>query len=322
MTALRVDIVIPTYNRAHLIDTAVRAALDQSWWNVRVTVVDDGGTDDTRQVLSRHFDNPAFTYILLANNVGTAQAKNAGLLLTDGDAVTFHDSDDIPHRDKVIQQVRILSQSGIGAHECLNWRMIGHEPGGVLQVGAALVHHELILPDGRRVPIRRDLSLFDDIFPNMQMGGQVPGEWTHIKSGLFRQELFARQGGFAAYVEEDREFRNRLMFNGEIVWIMPEILLTKIETSDSLTQSQTTDYDSARRRADRALVWDKVRQWRTEGRVDPVPIDLPGLAIAFVSNPAHLARRDMPMTGPTKEAVAAAIFQWGRDVPSPLMAAE
>lgn len=304
MTELSVDIIIPTHNRAHLIDTAVRAALDQSWWKSHVTVVDDGSTDDTQTRLSRHFDDPRFTYVRLAQNVGTAQAKNAGLLLTGGDAVTFHDSDDIPHRDKVLHQVRILSQPTIGAHECLNWRMVGHEPGSILQVGAALVQHELILPDGRRVAIRRDLSLFDDIFPNMQMGGQVPGEWTHINSGLFRQELLARNGGFAPCIEEDREFRNRLMFNGEIIWIVQELLLTKIETPDSLTQSQDTDYESAQRKVDRAMVWDKVRQWRTEGHVDPVPVELPDLALAFVSNPAHLRARDLPMTDSTRTAVA------------------
>lgn len=304
MTELSVDIIIPTHNRAHLIDTAVRAALDQSWWKSHVTVVDDGSTDDTQTRLSRHFDDPRFTYVRLAQNVGTAQAKNAGLLLTGGDAVTFHDSDDIPHRDKVLHQVRILSQPAIGAHECLNWRMVGHEPGSILQVGAALVQHELILPDGRRVAIRRDLSLFDDIFPNMQMGGQVPGEWTHINSGLFRQELLARNGGFAPCIEEDREFRNRLMFNGEIIWIVQELLLTKIETPDSLTQSQDTDYESAQRKVDRAMVWDKVRQWRTEGCVDPVPVELPDLALAFVSNPAHLRARDLPMTDSTRTAVA------------------
>ena len=165
MTDLSVDIIIPTHNRAHMIDTAVRAALDQSWWNTRVTVIDDGSTDDTQARLARHFDDPRFTYIRLAHNVGTALAKNAGLLLTDGDAVTFHDSDDIPHRDKVLHQARILSQPAIGAHECLNWRMVGQEPGSILQVGAALVQHELVLPDGRRVPIRRDLSLFDDVVP-------------------------------------------------------------------------------------------------------------------------------------------------------------
>ncbi len=320
MTSPRVDIVIPTFNRAHLIDTAVCAAVQQSWWNKRVTVIDDGSGDDTQQILSRHFDKPFFTYIRLARNVGTAQAKNAGLLLTNGDAVTFHDSDDIPHRDKVLHQVRILSQPDISAHECLNWRMVGHEPGSLLQVGAALVHHELILPDGRRVAVRRDLSLFDDVFPNMQMGGQVRGEWTHVNSGLFRQEVLARNGGFEDCIEEDREFRNRLMFNGEILWIVPEILLTKIETPDGLTQSDRTNYDSAQRRADRAMVWGKVAQWRSEGRVDPVPVDLPDLEIAFVSNPAHLASRDLPMTPATRTAVAACLDRWQR--PVPMVAAE
>lgn len=322
MTDIAVDIIIPTHNRAHLIGTAVRTALEQSWWNCHVTVVDDGSNDRTQDALSRYFDDPAFTYIRLTKNVGTAQAKNAGLLLTGGDAVTFHDSDDIPHRDKILQQVRILEQPGIGAHECLNWRMVGHEPNSVLQVGAALVHHELILPDGRREAIRRDLSLFDDVFPNMQMGGQVPGEWTHINSGLFRHEVLARNGGFAPCIEEDREFRNRLMFNGEIIWIVPELLLTKIETADSLTQSQATDYDSPQRKADRAMVWDKVRQWRTTGRVDPVPVDLPMLDVAFVSNPAHLRARDMPMTGATRDAVMACLTRWQGHTASRGVAAE
>lgn len=310
MTDLCVDIIIPTYNRAHLIKNAVRAAVEQSWWNCRVTVIDDGGYDDTEKVLSPYFDHPGFTYIRLAQNVGTAQAKNAGLLLTNGDAVTFHDSDDIPHRDKLLHQVRILSQPEIAADECLNWRMVGQEPNAVLQIGAALVHHELILPDGRRVAIRRDLSLFDDVFPNMQMGAQVPGDWTHINSGLFRQEVLARNGGFAPCIEEDREFRNRLMFNGEIIWIVPEILLTKIETMDSLTQSQDTDYKSQQRQTDRAMVWDKVQQWRITGRVDPVPVDLPLLDLAFVSNPSHLRARDIPMSGKTRDAVAACLGQW------------
>jgi len=65
MTDLRVDIIIPTFNRAHLIDRAVRAALDQSWWNSHVTVIDDGGEDDTQAVLSRHFDDPSFRQFLL-----------------------------------------------------------------------------------------------------------------------------------------------------------------------------------------------------------------------------------------------------------------
>ncbi|WP_324753267.1 glycosyltransferase family 2 protein [Roseovarius sp. Pro17] len=299
-----VDIVIPTYNRAHLIAKAAQAALDQSWWNCRVTVIDDASTDDTAVTLRPFFDDPRFNYIRLINNLGTAQAKNAGILLTDGEAITFHDSDDLPHRDKVLHQVRVLTACNIRADECLNWALSGKVAGQTLEVGAALTHHELILPDGRRVEIRRDISLFDDVFPNLQMGSRVPGEWTHINSGLFRADVLKRLGGFEDCIEEDREFRNRLILNGEIVWIIPELLLTKIETPGSLTQSSVSDYNSAKRKTDRQLVWGKVDEWRRTGRVAPVPIDIDDLHVSFASNPCKLVARDVPMTARTAVRLA------------------
>lgn len=294
-----VNIIIPTYNRAHLIAGAIRAALDQSWWNIQVSVVDDASTDTTQDAVRPFFTDPRFNYIRLSTNLGTANAKNAGLLLTNGEAVTFHDSDDIPHRDKVLHQVRVLTAQNIGADECLNWKLSGKTRGQSLEVSAALTHHELILPDGRRVAIRRDISLLDDVFPNLQMGSQVPGDWTHINSGLFRADVFRRLGGFEDCIEEDREFRNRLILNGEIIWIVPELLLTKIETPDSLTQSAASDYDSARRKADRRLVWGKVENWRRGGKVDPVPVDIPALGVNFVSRPDLLTRRDVPVSPQT-----------------------
>lgn len=301
---LSVDIVIPTYNRAHLIDTAVRAALEQSWWNRLVTVIDDASTDRTETVLKPYFDRPDFNYIRLEQNLGTAGAKNAALLLTDGSAVTFHDSDDIPHRDKVLRQMRVLCRNDINADECLNWALAGHSPGNPIVVDAVLTHHTLVLPDGRQVDIHRNLSLVDDIFPNLQMGSEVPGDWTHVNSGLFRQDMFTRFGGFEDCIEEDREFRNRLILNGAVIWVIPELLLTKIETADSLTQSVASDYDSARRRADRKMVWGKVTEWRRTGKVNPVPIDLSHLSVSFVSNPRALASRNVPMSDRTSDAVS------------------
>lgn len=298
-----VDIIIPTYNRAHLIAGAIRAALEQSWWNIRVTAIDDASTDATEDAVRPFLDDRRFNYVRLSNNVGTANAKNAGLLLTAGDAVTFHDSDDIPHRDKVLQQVRVLTAQGIGADECLNWKLANKEAGQRLEVSAALTHHELILPDGRREVIRRDISLLDDVFPNLQMGARVPGEWTHINSGLFRADVFHRLGGFENCIEEDREFRNRLILNGEVIWIVPELLLTKIETPDSLTQSAVSDYDSAKRKADRQLVWEKVEAWRRSGTVTPVPADIPDFDVSFVARPDLLSRRDMPATSDTSALV-------------------
>ena len=290
-----VSIVIPTFNRAHLIEPAIQAALSQSHPKKSVLVVDDGSTDDTNDAVRPYLAHPAFCYVRLARNVGTARAKNVGIALSAADAITFHDSDDIPARDKVLRQARVIGNDSIGAHPCLNWRLSGREPGSSIQVGAVLTHHELILPDGDRVEIRRTLSLVDDFFPNLQMAAGVPGDWTHVNSGLFHHGVFDRLGGFLDCIEEDREFRNRLIMAGEVIWVIPEILLTKIESADSLTQSSETDYDSRRRQQERDHVWNAVEQWFRTRRVDPVPIDLSGIEIAELSNPSlcdqdHAAR--------------------------------
>ena len=294
-----VTIVIPTYNRAHTLPQAIDAALGQSHPDTTVMVVDDGSTDGTGSVIARYADHPRFVSVSLAGNVGTAQAKNVGIALSTADAITFHDSDDLPHRDKVMRQARVIGNETISAHPCLNWRLSGREPETRIQVGGVLTHHELILPDGERVEIRRTLSLVDDFFPNLQMAAGVPGDWTHVNSGLFHRSVFDRLGGFSDCIEEDREFRNRLIMAGEVLWVIPEILLTKIETADSLTQAGETDYESPRRIADRKRVWDAVGHWFATREVDPVPIDLTGVGIRSCTNPALCERGSLArMTAP------------------------
>lgn len=304
---IHANIVIPTYNRSHCLSQAINSALEQSHDRKTVTVIDDASTDATRSVAARYFDHPNFLYVRLRTNLGTAQAKNLGALLVDCDAVTFHDSDDIPHRDKVLRQTRVMAQRGVEAHPVLNWRICGKTPEQTLQIGAVLSHHELLLPDGQRVEIRRTLSLVDDMFPNLQMAAGVPGDWTHINSGLFHRSVFARLGGFRDCIEEDREFRNRLIMSGEVIWVIPDILLTKIETADSLTQSKETDYDSDTRMSDRLAVWRAVENWFKSGTVESVPIDIPSLDIAEVSRPELCTLMDAKTTAGTLAALQKAL---------------
>ncbi|WP_420558213.1 glycosyltransferase family 2 protein [Roseovarius sp.] len=299
-----VTIIIPTYNRASTLPQAVEAALGQSHPQTTVMVVDDGSQDETGAILTRYADHPRFVGVSLAGNVGTAQAKNVGIALSTTDAITFHDSDDLPHRDKVMRQARVLGNETIGAHPSLNWRLSGREPETPIQVGGVLTHHELILPDGERVEIRRSLSLVDDFFPNLQMAAGVPGDWTHVNSGLFHRSVFDRLGGFLDCIEEDREFRNRLIMAGEVLWVIPEILLTKIESPDGLTQAGATDYDSPRRIADRQRVWDAVGRWFATREVDPVPIDLSGVRVRSCTKPELCNRQSLARVTALRDRVA------------------
>ena len=302
-----VNIVIPTYNRGRLIGQAVEAALAQTHPETQVTVIDDASTDDTREALRRFEDHPRYCGVYLRGNLGTANAKNVGILLNPADAVTFHDSDDVPHRDKLIRQARVLGNERVRAHPILNWKLCGVEPSAKLPVSAALCHHTIIMPDGDEVEIGRDLSLVDDVFPNLQMGSSVPGEWTHINTGLFRAEVFRDLGGFSDCIEEDREFRNRLLLAGRVFWVIRTPLFTKIETPDSLTQSGESDYDSPQRLADRAEVWRKVEHWMATREVEPEPITIPGLDIARITHPERLSLSGALATEPTRAAARAAL---------------
>lgn len=298
-------IVIPVLNRARLVGKAIRAALAQSHPDCIVIVVDDGSSDGTWDAMQQFADHPDVALVRLARNLGAGPAKNVGLMLTGSRAVSFHDSDDRPHPDKLLRQARALGQPGLRPDPCLNWGMTGRNPASPLEISAVFTHHELILPDGRSTIIRREVSVADDLLPNAQINARVPGEWLHINSGLFHPRVFAQLGGYAATIEEDREFRNRLILSGHPVWVIEEPLLTKIETADSLTQSEATDYLSPARTSAREAIWREVAQWMKTRRIAPKPVDLPQGAVTQIVNPGILAPSAALATPATRQAIAA-----------------
>lgn len=86
-----VSIIIPAYNSAAHLSSAIDSALAQTYPNIEVVVVDDGSTDDTAQVLQR------FAGMILCvsqSNAGLSAARNAGILASHGDYLVFLDADD------------------------------------------------------------------------------------------------------------------------------------------------------------------------------------------------------------------------------------
>lgn len=101
-----VTIIIPSYNRAHIITTAVKSALEQTYKNIEVIVVDDGSVDNTEEVLRTAFpDDLRLRYYRHSPNRGGNYARNRGIDLARGEYVTFLDSDDTYLPTKVEKQV-------------------------------------------------------------------------------------------------------------------------------------------------------------------------------------------------------------------------
>ncbi len=90
------SIVIPTYNRGHLIANTIETVLDQSYKNFELLIVDDGSTDNTESVVKNIISKKQQFRIayLKQPNSERAAARNNGLKKAIGDYVLFFDSDD------------------------------------------------------------------------------------------------------------------------------------------------------------------------------------------------------------------------------------
>lgn len=88
------SVVIPTWNRAHLVCDAIDSALNQRPGEVEVIVVDDASTDDTAKLLVERYGR-WIRLLRLDERRGAGAARNAGVALARGEFVAFLDSDDV-----------------------------------------------------------------------------------------------------------------------------------------------------------------------------------------------------------------------------------
>jgi len=105
-----VSIIIPSYNVASYVKCAVDSALAQTYKNCEVIVVDDGSTDNTRQILSPYINAGKIKYIYQKNK-GLAGARNTGIKNSSGEYIALLDADDLFLPEKIAEQVRTLEEN-------------------------------------------------------------------------------------------------------------------------------------------------------------------------------------------------------------------
>ena len=87
-------VILPTYNRASLLDRAIQSVVAQTFLAWELIVVDDGSTDNTRQLVEQYQQSdPRIRYIYQSNAERSA-ARNNGIANALGNYICFLDSDD------------------------------------------------------------------------------------------------------------------------------------------------------------------------------------------------------------------------------------
>lgn len=226
----RISIVIPAYNVADYILPAVNSALDQSFADLEVIVVDDGSTDRTPALLAQLAEarQDERLRIIRQANGGLSAARNTGIREARGDYIGFLDGDDLWRHDKAERHVALMDS----------------DP----DIGISYSASEFIEEDGR--PAQRLLrpdtlkpSLHDMILRNHVGNGSTPvvrRDCFEI-AGLFREDLRSC---------EDYEMWCRILWLTDAVAVGLPVPLTLYRLRKS---SLSFDVDRFVTQADRAL---------------------------------------------------------------------
>lgn len=92
---MKFSLITPTYNRANLLVRTVDSILRQTYTNYELIVIDDGSTDNTKEIMKAYVNDNRIKFISYPENKGVNHARNTGIDMATGDIIALCDSDDI-----------------------------------------------------------------------------------------------------------------------------------------------------------------------------------------------------------------------------------
>jgi len=106
-----VSVILPTYNRAHLLGRAIDSVLKQTYSEFELVVLDDGSTDNTKELVQSYKDSRVL-YFGEIKCGSAAAAYNAGVKKASHALIAFQDSDDEWVETKLEKQMKAFSDGG------------------------------------------------------------------------------------------------------------------------------------------------------------------------------------------------------------------
>ncbi|MCX8508006.1 MAG: glycosyltransferase family 2 protein [Rhodobacteraceae bacterium] len=223
-----ISVVVPVFNRAHLIARSVGSLCAQTYENIEIILVDDCSSDDLEAAVLALGD-PRVRLLRRSRNGGAAAARNDGVQAAKAEVIAFHDSDDICVFDRIEKQARLLSSLGpdhVGVH-CARLLYLETTEETWSQ------SHCLTLPEPHRT--RLSGALFTDT---------VRGNFISVPTMLLRKSSILAAGGFDERLRnnEDWDFALRLTRVGAFGFV-PEPLYLTVQHLPKARKSQHISYN-------------------------------------------------------------------------------
>ncbi|MEN9956941.1 MAG: hypothetical protein RIR46_549 [Actinomycetota bacterium] len=164
-SALKVSVIMPAFNSAQWLPTAVRGLLNQTWRNLEVIIVDDCSTDETLAVANALAAADSRIRVL-ANKVnkGAYASRNYALQFAHGNVITVHDADDWSHPRKIERQMLAMqNQETMVANMSRSVRI---DPGSLhffAQYGREILRQNSSSLLFKRNPVFTELGYWDEV---------------------------------------------------------------------------------------------------------------------------------------------------------------
>jgi glycosyltransferase involved in cell wall biosynthesis len=224
-----VSVIIPNYNRGALVAETIANMLGQSLPPFEVIVIDDGSTDDSRDIIKGFGEK---VRLLCQENLGPGAARNAGLLSANGEFIQFMDSDDLASLNKLEAQACVMREQNAD---------ISYGPWIKLSFDGQRVIPENHVLQSRPVPA--DKNLLHWFLTNWSIVFQTClfRRTFLLEAGLYRTDMF---------LAEDLEYFTRLLLkHPKIVFTPDSLTLYRLHAINKLTESGTQDHQKTLDRA-------------------------------------------------------------------------
>ena len=179
-------IIIPSFNRVHVIDRAIQSILNQTYPDWELIIVDDGSTDNTKEILTPILADKRIKYIY-QDNAGVCAARNNGALKATGEHLVFLDSDDSV-LETWLEDFYTLKEY---KHDIIFCNM------------------KIIKPD-KTIKLVSCLDPYND---GNSKGISIPGTWS------IRKDIFIASGMYDEKIKYGENTELRFRFNEEILKI-------------------------------------------------------------------------------------------------------
>ena len=106
-----VSIIMPVYNSEKYVSDAIESVCNQSYKNWELLIVNDGSTDQSSKIADDYAKKDSRIKVFHRNNEGVSMARNYALDKCNGNYITFIDSDDVYHPERLKKMMQIFVQN-------------------------------------------------------------------------------------------------------------------------------------------------------------------------------------------------------------------